>query len=677
MTLTLKIDGAGRGATLKELHAFAVGDLYNPLVLDFSSLGAEGAGQVDLATLSLAVMRGAAGDVVASVPMFSRVPGHWAEARAALLLSNDQLDAWFDEAVGEGDDAVRAVAWLEIADASRTYAACEVPILLRRSSARGEGDLAGYYTASQVDALLALKQAALSFDSSPTSGSANPVTSGGVFAALAAKADLAAMTTALADKADASGVAAALAGKADAADVTAALAGKANAADVTAALAGKANAADVTAALASTVTTSALATALEGYATTSALNLLLANYATTAALEAAIAGVPGLADMTAALAAKADQSAVTAALALKANAADMTAALALKADAAAMTTALAGKVGTAAFEAALADKADASDVETALAGKADATDVTAALALKANAAAVEAALALKADASTVASQISALATKAELEAAIAGVPSLSAMAAALALKADASAMTTALAAKADASALASLAAAVEGKADASAVYTKTEVDNLLAALPDTSGPSGGQPVIFFTDDSDVIPVQSGGDTLVNVVGAVFEDSALSRLALVGVDSRWSGSAELNADNDFEAAFAGGGTASYDADGGVLTLTYGGVSIAASVTIPSGGVGVPASPLADASPTSGNMARLVSSGGVAAALEGKVSAALHAEDLYATRLIAAQNATSAARAANAAAHNLRLILDLEARLDGAEEEEEEP
>ena len=664
MTLTLKIDGAGRGATLKELHAFAVGDLYNPLVLDFSSLGAEGAGQVDLATLSLAVMRGAAGDVVASVPMFSRVPGHWAEARAALLLSNDQLDAWFDEAVGEGDDAVRAVAWLEIADASRTYAACEVPILLRRSSARGEGDLAGYYTASQVDALLALKQAALSFDSSPTSGSANPVTSGGVFAALAAKADLAAMTTALADKADASGVAAALAGKADAADVTAALAGKANAADVTAALA-------------STVTTSALATALEGYATTSALNLLLANYATTAALEAAIAGVPGLADMTAALAAKADQSAVTAALALKANAADMTAALALKADAAAMTTALAGKVGTAAFEAALADKADASDVETALAGKADATDVTAALALKANAAAVEAALALKADASTVASQISALATKAELEAAIAGVPSLSAMAAALALKADASAMTTALAAKADASALASLAAAVEGKADASAVYTKTEVDNLLAALPDTSGPSGGQPVIFFTDDSDVIPVQSGGDTLVNVVGAVFEGTALSRLALVGVDSRWSGSAELNADNDFEAAFAGGGTASYDADGGVLTLTYGGVSIAASVTIPSGGVGVPASPLADASPTSGNMARLVSSGGVAAALEGKVSAALHAEDLYATRLIAAQNATSAARAANAAAHNLRLILDLEARLDGAEEEEEEP
>ena len=290
----------------------------------------------------------------------------------------------------------------------------------------------------------------------------------------------------------------------------------------------------------------------------------------------------------------------------------------------------------------------------ALAAKADATAVNAALALKANAADVAAALVGKADAADLALKADA-SDLTDLETEVAG-------------KADAADVNAALAQKADAASLAL-------KADASSTYTKTEVDNLLAALPDSSSTPGGQPAIFFTDDSDVIPVQSGGDTLVNVVGAVFEGSALSRLALVGVDSRWSGSAELNADNDFEATFAGGGTASYDADGGVLTLAYGGVSITASVAIPSGGVGVPASPLADANPTSGNMARLVSSGGVAAALEGKVSAALHAEDLYATRLIAAQNATSAARAANAAAHNLRLILDLEARLDGAEEEEE--
>ena len=46
-------------------------------------------------------------------------------------------------------------------------------------------DLNNYYTKSQVDALLAEKQDELTFDTEPTEGSNNPITSGGVAAALA------------------------------------------------------------------------------------------------------------------------------------------------------------------------------------------------------------------------------------------------------------------------------------------------------------------------------------------------------------------------------------------------------------------------------------------------------------------------------------------------------------
>lgn len=50
-------------------------------------------------------------------------------------------------------------------------------------------DLSNYYNKSQIDTLLLTKQAVLTFDNAPTSGSANPVTSGGIYSALAAKQD--------------------------------------------------------------------------------------------------------------------------------------------------------------------------------------------------------------------------------------------------------------------------------------------------------------------------------------------------------------------------------------------------------------------------------------------------------------------------------------------------------
>ena len=50
-------------------------------------------------------------------------------------------------------------------------------------------DLSNYYNKTQVDTLLLTKQAVLTFDNAPTSGSVNPVTSGGIYSALAAKQD--------------------------------------------------------------------------------------------------------------------------------------------------------------------------------------------------------------------------------------------------------------------------------------------------------------------------------------------------------------------------------------------------------------------------------------------------------------------------------------------------------
>ena len=54
--------------------------------------------------------------------------------------------------------------------------------------------LASYYTKTEADGLLATKQDTLTIDAVPTSGSANPVQSGGVQSALASKADAATVT---------------------------------------------------------------------------------------------------------------------------------------------------------------------------------------------------------------------------------------------------------------------------------------------------------------------------------------------------------------------------------------------------------------------------------------------------------------------------------------------------
>lgn len=55
-------------------------------------------------------------------------------------------------------------------------------------------NLTGYYTAAQVDAIAATLQPLLTFDSAPTVSSTNPVTSGGVFAAIWGLQDIASGT---------------------------------------------------------------------------------------------------------------------------------------------------------------------------------------------------------------------------------------------------------------------------------------------------------------------------------------------------------------------------------------------------------------------------------------------------------------------------------------------------
>ena len=81
-------------------------------------------------------------------------------------------------------------------------------------------DLSNYYTKAQIDALLLLKQDALTFDSTPTSLSANPVTSGGIYNALALKQDAltfdTAPTSASSNPVTSGGVYTALQGKQDA-----------------------------------------------------------------------------------------------------------------------------------------------------------------------------------------------------------------------------------------------------------------------------------------------------------------------------------------------------------------------------------------------------------------------------------------------------------------------------
>lgn len=155
MTLTLSIDIQRHVAVPSELHALVAGDTYNPLVLDLSQLTQQELDAVDTATLSIVVYRSRTDLVpVASANLFS-VPQNQKKLRTTALLMNQQAVADWLTASGAGVHD----GYVVISDADVTYVACDIPVILRPFSV-GSAET-GFYTAAQVDALLAGKQKVL------------------------------------------------------------------------------------------------------------------------------------------------------------------------------------------------------------------------------------------------------------------------------------------------------------------------------------------------------------------------------------------------------------------------------------------------------------------------------------------------------------------------------------
>lgn len=166
MELTLSIDLAHTSATLVEKHSFVAGDVYNPLYLDFSNLTPSQLAAIDTGSLVLTLRKGgASGAIVASTNLFSAASRLATNGTATPLpkmrqttlpLNVQEVSDWFAEASSAENPDLSAVAFLEISDANVTYAACQVPFLLRSFTVGGSNP--GYYTKEEINALLARKQ---------------------------------------------------------------------------------------------------------------------------------------------------------------------------------------------------------------------------------------------------------------------------------------------------------------------------------------------------------------------------------------------------------------------------------------------------------------------------------------------------------------------------------------
>lgn len=154
MKLTLVLNCQDRYLKLQEVHAFAVGDVYNPLVLDFADLPMDRLSSVDVNSLSIVLSHD--GATVASASGFSPVEDHSKLFRAVLPLVSDALAEWFTDA-GSSVQTVHC----EVSDAlNGAYASCEVPIVLRKVFSKGSTAVS-YYTADEIDALFAASRNAV------------------------------------------------------------------------------------------------------------------------------------------------------------------------------------------------------------------------------------------------------------------------------------------------------------------------------------------------------------------------------------------------------------------------------------------------------------------------------------------------------------------------------------
>ena len=135
MRLTIELDPRDRTSVrLVETHAFAAGDVYNPLVLRF----AEGA---DPATLRAYLRRrlpsGSMQTVSRTATLFSRVSR--IEVQGSMSLSTSEMAAWYADAEGSGSDGTQrlnltAQGVLEVYDAGRLLCRAPVPVILRAMS---------------------------------------------------------------------------------------------------------------------------------------------------------------------------------------------------------------------------------------------------------------------------------------------------------------------------------------------------------------------------------------------------------------------------------------------------------------------------------------------------------------------------------------------------------------
>jgi hypothetical protein len=132
MELTIKVNPTERTVRFREVHALAAGDAYSSVTLS----GVAGA---QTAALQLKLFKdSSASAVLAQCSSFAEVPGHPSERRGAITLATQALKAWYEEIADDatatdtnGMPSALVNAWLVISDSVKTWAACQVPLILR------------------------------------------------------------------------------------------------------------------------------------------------------------------------------------------------------------------------------------------------------------------------------------------------------------------------------------------------------------------------------------------------------------------------------------------------------------------------------------------------------------------------------------------------------------------
>ena len=132
MELSIQVNPQERAVRLREVHALAAGDVYNPVTL----LNVEGA---QTAALQLKLFKDStATEMLAQCSSFVDVSGHRSMRRGVLTLATQAMKTWYESLANDatatdtnGMPSALVNAWLVIADSTKVWAACSVPLILR------------------------------------------------------------------------------------------------------------------------------------------------------------------------------------------------------------------------------------------------------------------------------------------------------------------------------------------------------------------------------------------------------------------------------------------------------------------------------------------------------------------------------------------------------------------